>query len=112
MEDPNFYLFTAETLGAIFAPYLDKLVFREGKEAGSIHLKVKEDEDKEIYRFFHITQGMSKDRKLRLQVFGTNGNGADYFLSTAALEDELKRDFSTELDKLKQTLTEAKSRDN
>ena len=109
MEDPNFYLFTAETLGAIFAPYLDKLVFREGKEAGSIHLKAKEDEDKEIYRFFHITQGMSKDHNLKLRVFGTMGNGADYFLSPEDLENELKHVFSTELDKLKKILTEAKS---
>lgn len=109
MEDPNFYLFTAETLGAIFAPYLDKLVFREDKEDGSIHLKAKEDGDKEIYRFFHITQGMSEDHNLKLRVFGTMGNGADYFLSPEDLEDKLKSAFDTELDKLKKILTEAKS---
>lgn len=109
MKYKNFYLFTAETLGAIFAPYLDKLVFREDKEDGSIHLKAKEDGDKEIYRFFHITQGMSEDHNLKLRVFGTQGNGADYFLSPEDLEDELKSAFDTELDKLKQILTEAKS---
>lgn len=109
MEDPNFYLFTAETLGAIFAPYLDKLVFNEDKEAGSIHLKAKEDEGKEIYSFFHITQGMSKDHNLKLRVFGTTGNGTDYFLSPEDLEIELKSVFGTELDKLKKILTEAKS---
>lgn len=71
MEDSSFYIFTAEDLGAVFAPYLDKLVFREDKEDGSIHLNAKEGEGKKDYIFFHITQGMSKDRKLRLQVFGT-----------------------------------------
>ena len=109
MEDPSFYLFTAEDLGAVFAPYLDKLVFREDKEDGSIHLNAKEDGGKGVYAFFHITQGMSEDRNLRLQVFGTMGSGADYFLSTALLEDELKSEFGTELDKLKKILTEAKS---
>lgn len=109
MEDPNFYLFTAEALGAVFAPYLDKLVFNEDKQDGSIHLKAKGDEDKEIYRFFHITQGMSEDHNLKLRVFGTMGSGADYFLSPEDLENELKSAFGTELDKLKQILTEAKS---
>lgn len=109
MEDPNFYLFTAETLGAIFAPYLDKLVFREDKEDGSIHLKAKEDGGIESFAFFHITQGMSEDHNLKLRVFGTMGSGADYFLSPEDLEDELKSAFDTELDKLKQILTEAKS---
>lgn len=109
MEDPSFYLFTAEDLGAVFAPYLDKLVFNEDKQDGSIHLKAKEDEDKEIYRFFHITQGMSEDHNLKLRVFGTVGNGAGYFLSLEDLENELKSVFGTELDKLKKILTEAKS---
>ena len=109
MEDPSFYRFTAEDLGAVFAPYLDKLVFREDKEDGSIHLNAKEDGGKGVYAFFHITQGMSEDHNLRLRVFGTMGSGADYFLSTALLEDELKSEFGTELDKLKKILTEAKS---
>lgn len=112
MEDPSFYLFTAEALGAVFAPYLDKLVFSEDKQDGSIHLNAKEGEGKKAHIFFHITQGMSKDRDLKLQVFGTRGNTAAYFLSTTILEDELKSDFGTELDKLKQILTEAKSKDN
>lgn len=109
MEDPSFYLFTAEDLGAVFAPYLDKLVFNEDKQDGSIYLNAKEGEGKKAFIFFHITQGMSKDRDLKLQVFGTWGNTAAYFLSTTILEDELKSDFGTELDKLKKILTEAKS---
>lgn len=110
MEDnTNHYIFSAKDLESAFAPYLDKLVFREDEEDGSIHLKAKEDGGIESFAFFHITQGMSEDHNLRLQVFGTMGSGADYFLSTALLEDELKSEFGTELDKLKKILTEAKS---
>lgn len=113
MEDnTNHYIFSAKDLENAFAPYMDKLVFREDKEDGSIHLNAKDGEGKGVYIFFHITQGVSRSCSLRLRVFGTSGNTAGYFLSLEDLENALKSAFCTELDKLKQILTEVKSKDN
>lgn len=111
MEDnTNHYIFSAKDLENVFAPYLDKLVFREDKEDGSIHLNAKEGEGKGVYIFFHITQGVSRSGVLRLRVFGTSGNTAGYFLSLEDLENALKSEFCTELDKLKQILTDRSQR--
>lgn len=49
MEDnTNHYIFSAKDLENAFAPYMDKLVFREDEEDGSIHLKAKEDGGKGV----------------------------------------------------------------